>query len=595
MLKRTLTVLLIFLALFVLVYALQLTLKIPEHMDGAQVFEQLDFKFENEPDSAYHPVNLPDNWDKSEPDRGGIGIYRAKLFLVNIPKGAIGFYLPKVSMNAEILLNGTSIGSGGSMKDPVARYWNQPLYLVLPTGLWKEGDNIVEIKVYGFPNGRSGLGRIFVGQSSKLTPKVENYRLKLMLLDIGSFSINFILGFMLLLWATRTKELALFYFAIGALFSCVVIADSFWIEVPIHRFTWRWFTHLSMAYSVIFYYLFMLRMLHRKPGWFEKLAITYLAIGSFVLCFASQGQLLPWAKWLHLGSLIVIIQLIYLCSISFIKKINVMHLWLGACMSLVFIFGIMDWIPAVLKTTQDTPYLYYIGPVAFSFAVAIGLLSRYVNALELERNYSQILQKSLKEQQHSLDEQHEELLKFESERVVLDERNRIIRELHDGIGGQLMGALALSENKNDLIEKQVRYALDELRVIMDSLDPESDFFTMLGMFRQRIEKDLLKNNIKLIWKVDSTPEVLLKSPEKSLEAMRIIQEAVANIIKYAQANEIILIVSRSSIAVSDNGLGIIKNHKQGRGMRNMKWRAEKLNAEFVVNSSKSGTAINILW
>ncbi|HFB64104.1 MAG TPA: hypothetical protein ENJ60_01060 [Aeromonadales bacterium] len=595
MLKRTITVLLIFLALFLLVFALQQTLKIPEHIEGAQVFEQLDFKFQNEPDSAYHPVSLPHNWDKSEPDKGGIGIYRAKLFLVNIPKGAIGFYLPKVSMNAEILLNGTSIGSGGSMEDPVARYWNQPLYLILPTGLWKEGDNIVEIKVYGFPNGRSGLGRIFVGQSSKLTPKVENYRLKLMLLDIGSFSINFILGFMLLLWASRTKEIALFYFAIGALISCVAIADSFWIEVPIHRFTWRWLTHLSIAYSVIFYYLFMLRMLQRRLGWFEKIAIAYLAIGSFVLCFASQGQLLPWARWLHLGSLIVIIQLIYLCSISFIKNLNVMHLWLGACMSLVFIFGIMDWIPAILKTTKDTPYLYYIGPVAFSFAVAIGLLSRYVNALELEFKHTRILKESLEEQQKSLDQQHQQIMQLENERVVNEERNRIVRELHDGIGGQLMGALSLSEKKDPVIEKQVRYALDELRVIMDSLDPDSDFLTMLGMFRQRIEADLNRNQISLNWKVDTTPSALKDSPEKSLEAMRIIQEAVTNTIKYANASQITVVVTQSNLSVSDNGQGFQKNNHSGRGMKNMQWRSEKIQAQFKLNTSEKGTVIQLYW
>jgi len=443
----------IFVVIFIIVMGIKWSLKIPAEIDGIQLLQELEFKFEDQPDSEFHFVSLPHNWDKEEPDLGGIGVYRATLSLVNIPQGSIGFYLPKVSMNAEILWNGAIIGSGGSMQEPVARYWNQPLYLTLPAGFWNEGENIVEIKVFGFPNGRSGLGAIFVGQNLKLFSHFETYRLKLMLLDVGSFSIALVLGLMLLFWARKTRELALFYFAVGALLSCVVIADSFWIEVPFSRFIWRWFTHICIAFSMIFYYLFMLRMISRKLGFFEKFAIFYLSAGSFILCFAEQGQLLPWAKWLHMVSLMIMIQLIYLSLKSWLTVANAMHLWLGACMFIVLTFGLLDWIPAVLNMATSYPYLYYIGPMAFSFAVSIGLLSRYVRALESESNHSEILKKSLKSQQKRLDKQHHQIVQFENDRVVHEERDRIVRELHDGIGGQLMGALTLSENKDAVIEK----------------------------------------------------------------------------------------------------------------------------------------------
>ncbi len=595
MYKRTLIALVVFMLLFGVVYLLEWSLRIPSQIKGAQRFEQLDFKFENEPASAWRSVSLPHNWDKSEPNRGGIGVYRAKLSLLSKPIGPIGFYLPKVSMNAEILLNGTSIGSGGSMKDPVARYWNQPIYLILPASLWKKGENIVKIRVAGFPNGRSGLGEIFVGQNVKILPQVEKYRLQLMLLDVGSFSINLILGVMLLFWAKKTKEIAIFYFAIGALFSSIVIADSFWIDVPLYRFTWRWITHVSIAYSVIFYYLFMLKMLKKKIAWFETAVIFYLSVGSMVLYSANQGQLLPWASWLHLGSLLAMVQLIILSGKSWIKNANTMHLWLGGCISLVLFFGLVDWIPTILHLPKQSPYIYYVGPVAFSFAVSIGLLSRYVHALETEHNYTEKLQQSLSTQQERLDNQHQLILGLEKDQAVYEERDRIVRELHDGIGGQLMGALSLSEKKDLNIEKQIRYALDELRVIMDSLDPDSDFLTMLGMFRQRIEGDLNRNNIKLKWLVECTPTPLLNSPEKSLQAMRIVQEAIANTIKYAHSSEITIIVKQNNLTVSDNGIGIQNNNNSGRGIQNMRWRTEQLKAKFNIESSTKGTEINITW
>jgi len=130
---------------------------------------------------------------------------------------------------------------------------------------------------------------------------------------------------------------------------------------------------------------------------------------------------------------------------------------------------------------------------------------------------------------------------------------------------------------------------------MDSLDPESDFLTMLGMFRQRIEGDLNRNQIELIWQVDTPPLILLNSPEKTLQAIRVVQEAIANTIKYAHASEITVVVDQSCISIFDNGIGIQDLNKKGRGLQNIKWRSEQLDAQFVLNTSSSGTEISLFW
>ena len=595
MLRRFLVFSAIFLMLFALAFLLEWGLRTPQQIAGAQVFEQLFFKFEHEPESAWRSVSLPHNWDESEPGKGGVGVYRTRLFLLEIPKEPIGFYLPKLSMNAEILLNGVSIGSGGSMQEPVARYWNQPLYLVLPTGLWRVGDNIVQIRVFGYANNHSGLGAIIVGRNSLLLPRVENYRLRLLLLDIGSFSINLVLGLVLLFWAVKTGEIAIFYFAVGALLSSIVIADSFWIEVPLHRFSWRWITLSANFFSIIFFYLFMLKMLEKPVNTIGKVFMAVLVAGTLALLLASSGELLPWARWLRLITLLMMLQLVFVSIKGWMLEAKRLHLWLGACMWVVLVLGIVDWLPMMTHSTKSSPYLFYLGPVAFSFAVALGLLSRYIHALEIEKNHTELLRQSLKRQQQDLQQQHQRITQLENERVVHEERDRIVRELHDGIGGQLMGALTLSENQDSAVEKQVRYALDELRVIMDSLDTDADFLTMLGMFRHRMEKDLQRQNITLRWAVDEVPPSLEHSPEKSLHGMRIIQEAVANTIKYARAGEIRIEVKSDRLVISDDGVGVQDEKRVGRGLKNMRWRSEQLGASFDFESSAQGTRVIVSW
>ncbi|MEZ4778683.1 MAG: histidine kinase [Flavobacteriaceae bacterium] len=194
-----------------------------------------------------------------------------------------------------------------------------------------------------------------------------------------------------------------------------------------------------------------------------------------------------------------------------------------------------------------------------------------------------------------------------------DERSRIAKDLHDGLGGLLTGAkLSFATIKDQLIlsetqENQFGKSLDlldtaiaDLRKVAHNLMPEA--LTKYGLYDAL--RDYCNNvqtatdiqiNYQLLGskrKLDNTTEVFI---------YRIIQELVTNVVKHAKASEIILQLAIEThkivITIEDNGEGFdpknLKNTK-GSGLENIKYRLQYLNGSMDIASIPAqGTSINI--
>ena len=72
--------------------------------------------------------------------------------------------------------------------------------------------------------------------------------------------------------------------------------------------------------------------------------------------------------------------------------------------------------------------------------------------------------------------------------ALANERTRLMRDLHDGLGGQLVSIVALSERGNGSagIGDAARAALKDLRLVIDSMDDiGGDLMLALGSWRER--------------------------------------------------------------------------------------------------------------
>ena len=591
--KRWLVLIGLLLSFALLVALILESVRTPGTISGAQRLVQAEFSLHGDKGS-WQPITLPDNWHQRLPGYDGFGWYAFHVLLPQAPKELWGIYIPQLSMNAELYINGSLTSGGGSMQGAVSRHWNLPLYFQIAPSMLHAGGNEIKIRLRGFSDGNAGLAPVFIGLDKSLFPVYRGRLLHSHELSVGAFSVNLALGLILLVWWRASRDIAFFWFASGSLLSCVYILDSFWVNATFSHYDWRWITHATVAWSMCFYYLFMLRMLERRVGWPERILLIYTGFGAILLRLADHVQQLSFALSLHIGGLAMVLHLIALSCISWLRDGNRLHLWLGVYMAFVAAFGFADWVPMAFHLERNTPFVYYLGPVAFSLAVSLVLLTRFLNALDAERNFARNLRVSLEKQEKKLQEQHRQIADLEREHAVNDERIRIVRELHDGLGGHLMSALSLSEQQQNPISANIHNALDEFRIIMDSLDAGTNVLTMLGMLRQRIEPSLEDAGIALKWNVKCKPEGMGEGPEASLHVMRIVQESVANAIRHGKSKQIALRMDESGFDIADDGCGFPADDvKRGRGLNNMEWRAKQLGARMDIQSIPPGVRVKV--
>jgi len=213
----------------------------------------------------------------------------------------------------------------------------------------------------------------------------------------------------------------------------------------------------------------------------------------------------------------------------------------------------------------------------------------------------------------------QELIKEETKRskAIIEteenERQRLARELHDGVG-QLLSATKLNlsslENNKCTPEERLRLvnsmdildeSIREIRNISHNMVP--DILLKFGL-KRAIEDFIIRINqtkkLEIHFECNGFEENSLEDTDK-LMLYRLIQESVNNTIKYAQATNMTIQLSADmneiSLLMEDNGKGFDieeAKRKGGIGFKNMQLRTEYLKGKLEIDSSpKNGTTIII--
>jgi signal transduction histidine kinase len=197
------------------------------------------------------------------------------------------------------------------------------------------------------------------------------------------------------------------------------------------------------------------------------------------------------------------------------------------------------------------------------------------------------------------------------------EHTQLMRDLHDGLGGQLVSIVALSERGNDAsagIGDAARAALKDLRLVIDSMDDiGGDLMLALGSWRERAMAQLRPHGIELDWQI--TPPGLPVHPELRpwhvIQIMRLLDEALTNAVKHAHARRIMVSIEtrceangldQGRITIEDDGKGFVldadskapaESMQAGRGLRNMRSRATRCGAGLDLTSGAGGTRVRL--
>jgi signal transduction histidine kinase len=186
-----------------------------------------------------------------------------------------------------------------------------------------------------------------------------------------------------------------------------------------------------------------------------------------------------------------------------------------------------------------------------------------------------------------------------------EERRRLRRDLHDGVGPTLASLSQRLDNASDLVKSdpekssqvlkelkgQVKGTVAEIRRLVYALRPPVlDEFGLVSALREHVAQYSGPNGLSITFDVTEPMPPLPAAVE--VAAYRIVMEAFTNTVQHAQASQcnirIKLDGSSLLLEVSDDGKGLGTKTHSGVGLASMRERAAELGGETLVENIPSG-------
>ena len=189
-----------------------------------------------------------------------------------------------------------------------------------------------------------------------------------------------------------------------------------------------------------------------------------------------------------------------------------------------------------------------------------------------------------------------------------EERRRLRRDLHDGIGPALAGLTLKAETARALLTKdthaaaqqladlseEIRATVVDVRRVVEGLRPPAlDELGLLGACRQAVDR--LTRGSAVTAEVRPGHDLTALPAAVEVAAFRIVLEAVTNLVRHAHARHCCVTLTRNDdalvVTVADDGIGLIDGAGAGHGLATMRERAEELGGTFAVAASEPGMRV----
>jgi signal transduction histidine kinase len=202
-------------------------------------------------------------------------------------------------------------------------------------------------------------------------------------------------------------------------------------------------------------------------------------------------------------------------------------------------------------------------------------------------------------------------LQHSRERIVgaaEEERRRLRRDLHDGLGPSLATLAMRLESAGALIgdaparaadlvahlSDQAREGLVEVRRLVEGLRPPAhDQHGLVTALRHRAaEHSTGAGTVRVPWTVEADDDLEPLPAAVEVAAYRIVVEAVTNVQRHSGADRCLVRLRRTGgelhVEVSDDGRGLAEERRAGVGLSSMRERAEELGGSFEVTARPGG-------
>lgn len=190
------------------------------------------------------------------------------------------------------------------------------------------------------------------------------------------------------------------------------------------------------------------------------------------------------------------------------------------------------------------------------------------------------------------------------------EKEKMLMDLHDGIGGittniSILSELGRSATDMESIKKTLatisrlsREGVSEIRSFMQSLDSRELSWHALASELRNLGTTMVEPH-RISFIAETSVEDIQEQPGSLLwiDLIRIYKEALTNVIKHSQAQSVAVSLKVTAqgllLTVRDDGIGWNENPDHGRGLPNMKKRAQEVGGTVIVSASEKGAEVRL--
>lgn len=527
--------------------------------------------------------------------------YTLSLQLPRVPQEPLGVFITKVSLSGQLYLNGQLIGGCAEGALEVLRCLHRPWLVSTPAALWKQGENQLSVEVYADGRQTNGLSAVRVGPLPQLAASdyAAPYFLRVQLMQ-GLSWVTVILGLLSLMVAFYLRSRSLYlWVGLASLAHALSNINFLATQALPTAEVFGWFAFSSRMASVPLLMLACIAFYRRDRPWHHALALGYALAGPLLVWLADSDR---WVISLYYLPVLAcgVLVLIAMARWTWQSRTPA-HLLMLAAVTAMTWAGYGDWMRLRGSSAFEGTYLMAYASAGFLAIMGSLVMAELAAGLLKSRELTATLEQKVAEREQRLAEAYEQRLQVERTAASTQERERLLADMHDSLGAGLSTAhLLLRQGQLTAAGAAhvVQECMDDLRLVFDvSANLEEDLVSLLADVRYRLDGRMAAVDLQTRWDIEAEGMPSL-GPSGSLQLMRILQEAITNVLRHARARHLQVTLrwqpaSRQLLMrVQDDGQGIPATfNRSGRGFGNMARRAAMLGGELDIRPAEPGTVV----
>lgn len=552
---------------------------------------------------------LPYYWDRESRERDGIGTFRMTFPYRANGRGTPGFYLARAANSFEMRLNGKLLASSGDLCAPALYGGQRPLYIPVPEAMLQPENELV-VTIAARANARGGLSAIEFGPDSVVRARYDRALWFRVVGPLVIAAVSLVLAAIAFTIWWRQRDPMFGLYALAEVAWAISLAEFFLTDAPLPRGLWQVIILAGRAVFMLATARFAFIVIDVRARWPRWLVNGYLWLKLPLIVLMASVLSVPYLKIVDWG-----INVVMACVVggalvwSAWRRPNQERVVLAVALGLATLLTSADFvrISVIGDFYWETALTKYVS-LLFSLAMAWLLVDRFTRTSRMLAALNRDLDRTVAQREAELRELYAHSREIEREQAALKERGRIMRDMHDGLGSTLVGALSLLRSGRGtpaVMQKHLQHALDALKLSVDAMqDVGGDLGAVLGTLRYRLRDRLAAAGIQMDWQVERVPPVQGLTPQIVRELQYLLLEAFSNAMQHAGGKPIQVICKAVPNAAADTSTIVIEvrdagpgfdtgAETPGHGLDNMRSRAAAIGADLEISSSAAGTSVRV--